>query len=151
MASGQFALAQLAEAVGMSTVDVEVCLDEGLLAPPRRQRGRRGVTAFHQEHVQRLVVIHRCLELGFSLQEIRLIVDPSILLTCRDVYDLTEPHVGRLMEDGKSDAAAWLAALREECPKVGGRQNCPIVAALHDGAERREQCPPAPVQGLRLP
>src|ERR1700741_1654735 len=97
MAKPPFTLAQLADAVGMPIADVEAYLDYGLLAPPRRF-GRRGHTAFHKEHVQRLIVILRSLELGFSLEDIGRIVDQSILLACRDMYDLAGLCLDRLRQ-----------------------------------------------------
>ena len=139
MASGPLTLAQLAQVAGMTTADVKVCLDDGLLAPPRRPLGRRGTVGFHKDHVHRLTVVRRCLELGFSRQEIRRIADTSILLTCRDMHELTEPHVERLNGEGRTDAAALLAALREKCPKVGGRQECPIPGR---DSRQREARPP---------
>jgi DNA-binding transcriptional MerR regulator len=136
MAKPPFTLAQLADAVGMPIADVETYLDYGLLAPPRRF-GRRDQPAFHKEHEQRLIVIRRSLEFGFLLEDIGRIVDQSILLTCRDMYELAGLCLDRLREqNGKSDAQERLSALREKCPMIGGRQDCPILAALHDGVER---------------
>lgn len=118
----------------MTVEDVKACLDHELLPPPRRRPGCKDDLGFHQEHVDRLFLMRRCLDFGFSLQEIKRITDHSILLTCRDVYDLTGPIVERLrQEEAKTDRAAALASLRDMCPKVGSRQDCPILVWLHRG------------------
>ena len=132
MASGPFTLAQLARAVGMSVVSVEAFLDARLLQPARRTRGVSAEVAFHEEHIDRLNFIKRALELQFAPEEIARFVAADALMTCNDVYLLTERHLLRLrgMADAKPSAVFTLEQLMDRCARKGSRTDCPIIAAI---------------------
>ena len=127
-----FTVGQLARAAGMTIEEVRSHFDRGLLPPPRRMRGRSGDTAFHREHLDRLLFINRSLACGFTLADISELVDPGALRTCGDVFALTERRLVQIRESGQpeSPAAAHLAALRDACPGRGARQDCTILKAL---------------------
>ena len=132
MASGPFTLAQLARAAGMRLDDVMSYRDRGLLRPPRRRRGRSGDLAYHQEHLDRLCLIGRALDYGFSLDAIAQFVDPHGLLTCKDVFGIGTRELEELRRRLGPDAsvAAPLESLLATCPQVGGRNDCPVLTAL---------------------
>jgi DNA-binding transcriptional MerR regulator len=127
METGPFTLAQLARIVGLSSQEIRHYADRGLLQPPRRRRSRSGDLAFHREHVERLRFIQRALAVGYSLDDIRRLVDPHALVTCRDVYETT---AHRVCEHPDPDRAAALQELMNSCPRVGGRTACPILSTL---------------------
>ncbi len=136
MSSGPYTLSQLARAVGMKTDEVRGLQACGLLQRPRRSLGRPGSLAFHHEHVERLTFIRRARSLAFSLEDIARLVDSSTNVTCGDVYRLVEDHVRRLREQAGEEAPAvrQLTELMATCPRVGGRRECGILAALSQPA-----------------
>lgn len=129
MVSGPFTRAQLAHVAGLSVEDIEFYQERGLLQPPRRQRGRRGDIAFHREHVERLQFIQRGLSVGYTLEDIRQLVDPHAFVTCGDVYQATIQRVQQTQASEPNRAAA-LAQLAEKCPRLGSRAECPVIRHL---------------------
>jgi DNA-binding transcriptional MerR regulator len=132
MASGTFTIGQLARAAGMSLNDVQSYLDQGLLQRPRRQRGRSDDVAYHPEHLERLKFIKHALGCGFTLDDVVQMVHPGALVTCGDVFALTQRRLDCLRASGSANAiaAARLEKLRETCPGIGPRQGCPILETL---------------------
>jgi len=103
----------------------------GILPKPPRSSG--GHRLYANEHKQRLVFIRRSRALGFSLQEVRLLLGLSggRRLTCAKVKSITEQHVTeirrkikdlRRLERVLSDMAAQCRG--DEIPE------CPILEAL---------------------
>lgn len=103
----------------------------GILPKPPRSAG--GHRLYANEHKQRLVFIRRSRALGFSLQEVRLLLGLSggRRLTCAKVKSITEQHVTeirrkikdlRRLERVLSDMAAQCRG--DEIPE------CPILEAL---------------------
>jgi MerR family mercuric resistance operon transcriptional regulator len=142
MSAGPFTLRQLADALGVDANTVRVLLRCGLLQRPRRRRGRTGDVAFHEEHVERLAFIKRALGVGFHLDDIALLVDPSRLITCGDVYALASRRLNE-MRRTKEDTRSLETLIHEcrvrsqegrihPCPVKGGRKDCRILAKLHD-------------------
>lgn len=134
MASRSFTLAHLAKAVGMRFEDVKFYRDRGLLQAPRRKRGRTATLAYHQEHVDRLRFIERALRHGFSVEAIAQLVDLNAMRTCGDVARIATRELEALRRRmGPDDrTVAALEILLAKCPKVGGRDECPILAALEE-------------------
>jgi DNA-binding transcriptional MerR regulator len=132
MTSGTFTIGQLARAAGMSLDEVQSYRERGLLQPARRQRGRSDDVAYHQEHLERLKFIKHALVCGFTLDDVVQLVHPSALLTCGDVFALTARRLERMHDSGGADpiAAARLEKLRESCPGIGARRDCPILETL---------------------
>lgn len=103
----------------------------GLLPEPPRSQGRHRL--YDENHQQRLVFIRRSRELGFSLDEIRILLRlaRSHRLTCDEVKALTERHVTdirRKIRDLKKLERA-LGDLAARCH--GGKvPACPILDAL---------------------
>ncbi len=119
----------------MSVEDVRFYLDRGLLPRARRRRGRRGDLAYHQEHVERLGFIGRALNFGFSFEDIERFVDPTVNLTCSDVYRVAAHQLEELqrLSGRQSPPAVALERLMATCPGTGGRQDCRILAFLSTG------------------
>lgn len=135
MGSETFTLAQLARVVGMTIDEAVSYRDSGLLQQARRQRGRTGDRAYHGEHVARLRFIKRALELGYTTADLVRLVDTTRLVTCSDVYAITARRVQQLrqQEDAQLRATA-LEQLAATCPRIGGRDECPILASIAAGA-----------------
>lgn len=98
--------------------------------PPRSGGGHR---LYDREQVKRLVFIRRSRELGFSLDEIRILlrlVDGK-RYTCQEVKTITETHladVKRKIADLRR-LQKTLAAISGQC-EGGLRPDCPIIDAL---------------------
>ena len=129
MVSGPFTRAELARLVGISVEELQAYQERRLLQPPRRRRGRPDDLAFHREHAERLSFIKRALSVGYSLEDIAKLVDPHALVTCRDVFETTVGSAQAAMYREPQRAQA-LAQIAEICPRVGSRNDCPIVRSL---------------------
>ena len=128
MASKPLTLAQLDRAEGMRVDDVRTYESRGLLPRARRQRGRSGLVAYHQEHVERLRFIRRAIECGFSLDGIAQILNPTGLVTCNDIYQIASRQLRRLrhLKGAGAPCPTTLKELMDTCPrqvapgKIGG-------------------------------
>jgi MerR family mercuric resistance operon transcriptional regulator len=140
MPAGPFTLRQLADALGVDANTVRVLLRFGVLQSPRRQPDRGGDFAFDQEHVERLRFIKQALGVGFHLDDIARLINPSGLLTCGDVYALTSQRI-KEMRRTKEDTRSLEDLIREcrvrsreglidPCPAKGERKDCRILAKL---------------------
>jgi MerR family mercuric resistance operon transcriptional regulator len=125
-------LAQLARAVGMRVDDVQLYESRGLLPRARRLRGRSGLVAFHQEHVERLRFIRRAIEHGFSLDAIAQLLDPTSLATCNDIYRIASRQLQRLrrLKGPGAPSPATLRELMDMCSRTGNRGDCRIYSVL---------------------
>jgi len=105
----------------------------GLLPEPGRTVG--GNRQYDREHVKRLGFVRRCRDLGFSIEEIRNLlqmVDREDF-TCAEVHDITVDHLATVRQkiaDLKRLEEA-LAGMVAECSR-GDIPDCPIVDALFD-------------------
>lgn len=107
----------------------------GLMPEPPRTAG--GHRSYGLSHERRLVFIRRCRELGFSIEEIRVLlglVDGGDY-TCGEVKSVTDRHlddVRRKIADLK-DLERTLKKIGEAC--AGGQvPDCPIIDSLYRGA-----------------
>jgi DNA-binding transcriptional MerR regulator len=116
----------------MGIEDVRRYLELGLLQPPRRQRGRGGDVAFHQEHADRLQFIGRALRYGFTPEDIARLVDQNALVTCGDVHSLAVRRLQQMREAQGPDAAEVVAleTLVAACARKGARTDCRLLATL---------------------
>lgn len=105
----------------------------GLMPDPPRTKG--GHRAYSADHMKRLTFIRRARELGFTLDQVRSLLDlaESDDFACADVKAMTLSHkqdVRRKMADLKRLDAA-LADLAGRCEGDRG-QDCAIFDALFD-------------------
>jgi MerR family transcriptional regulator, mercuric resistance operon regulatory protein len=116
----------------MRVEDVEFYEDCGVLQPPRRQVGRGGNRAFHQEHVERLHYIKRALGCGLTIDDVQALLDPAAMLTAGDVYEVVRRRLSnvRQAEHTEEWAAHALEKLLETCPRTGSRRHCNILKTL---------------------
>ena len=105
---------------------------EGLLpAPPRSEGGYR---LYGDEHLRRLVFIRRGRELGFSLDEVRdllQMVDGGY--TCGEVQALTLEHLGSVRKKVADlrRLERTLKNIAAQC-EGGAVPDCPVIDALFD-------------------
>lgn len=126
-------IGQLAKRAGVGVETVRFYEREGLIAEPRRQASSR-YRQYERGAVQRLLFIRQAKELGFSLREIRelleLRVDPSS--SCDDVRERAvakiatiEARIDRLQEMKRA-----LERLSKGCRPKAPASECPILEEL---------------------
>jgi MerR family mercuric resistance operon transcriptional regulator len=123
-------IGKLAAETGVNIETIRYYERVGLLAIPPRTRGRHRV--YDEHHAQRLTFIRRSRELGFSLDDIRALLDLSDSgkqdcaakeLTLRHLDDVR----GKITSLKRLERA--LKSMTEAC-KPGDQKSCPIFDAL---------------------
>lgn len=105
----------------------------GLLPkPPRTEGGHR---LYDQNAIKRLVFIRRSRELGFSLDEIRTLLQlvDGRRYTCQQIKTLMEQHLGEIKQKivDLKKLQTTLAAISARC-QGGEVPDCPIIDALFE-------------------
>jgi DNA-binding transcriptional MerR regulator len=131
-----YSVSQLARATGVGAETVRHYEDIGLL--PKAARTDSGYRLFPATSLQRMSFVGRCKSLGFSLSEIRELLELSdrrqtdVQTDMRTLLELTTAKVadvsGRIadlerMREGLNQLAAC-------CPGKGSLAACPILSAL---------------------
>lgn len=128
-------IGEMAKNAGVGVETVRFYEREGLLPePPRRSSGYR---QYSPEALRRLQFIRRTKELGFSLEEIRdlmeLRVDPHT--SCGEVKRRAEDKITdierKMAELGRMKKA--LGRLASSCSGRGPTSTCPILDAMEGG------------------
>ena len=127
----------LANRIGVQPEAIRYYERRGLL--PRLQRGAGGYRIYTPEHLERVEFIKKCQTLGFSLDEIRELVELKFLGTspCQHVRDLLLEKI-KAVEDQIARLEAFrheLQANVQECEKtlkrhVGKDDCCPVLERL---------------------
>lgn len=105
----------------------------GLLSkPPRTEGGHR---LYDRHAVKRLAFIRRSRELGFSLEEIRTLLQlvDSRRYTCQQIKTLMDEHLGEIKRK-IADLKKLQASLAEISARCQGGEvpDCPIIDALFE-------------------
>lgn len=106
----------------------------GLLPRPRREHGH--IRRYLADDLKRVRFIKRAQALGFSLEEIALLLGLSDGEHCAETQTLAEKKLS-MVEEKINDLAAIQKALKglvTECSKGSRKAGCPIIDAL--AAER---------------
>ena len=131
-------IGQIARKAGIGVETVRFYERRGLIDPP--PRGPSGYREFPQSVVRRLVFIRRAKELGFSLNEIRELLDISLDpdAACSDVKRKVDDKLAAIEEKIKSlrRMKRALNGLLRACQAQGAAnaELCPILVSL-DGEE----------------
>ncbi len=125
-------IGQLARRAGVGVETVRFYEREGLIfEPPRRPSGYRD---YPHETVTRIVFIRRAKELGFSLKEIRELLELRVQprQNCTRVKESAEAKIADI--DTKIAALRrmrrGLTALTKACEERRPTKECPILASL---------------------
>lgn len=119
----------LAKAAGVHVETVRYYQRRGLVAQPKRQTG--SVRRYGDDAVKRLRFIRRAQELGFTLEEIKILVRLGATPNCRDAKTLAARKLG-LVEARLEDLRRMQSALRSlvsQC-ETGRERSCPIIEIL---------------------
>ncbi len=128
----------LSQRAGCNIETVRYYERAGLMPDPERSEG--GYRLYQEQHVRRLQFIRRCRELGFTIAEIRTLLDlvDRKDYTCEEVRDISIAHVEevrRKIEDLRRLERTMLGMIKE-CDG-GAVPECPIIDALFDAAAVR--------------
>ena len=131
-----FTISRLATEVGINLETVRFYEREGLLE--KAPRSRNGYRQFPVDSVRRLKFIKRAQELGFSLHEIRELLDlrTSPHTTSSEIREVAEAKLADIEARIKSleSMRDSLRKLANSCPGCGPLSDCPILESL-DGDE----------------
>lgn len=126
-----FTIGKLSSKTGVNIETIRYYEKASILpAPPRTVGGHR---LYDEEHYKRLMFVRRSRELGFSLDEIRTMLDmvDGENLTCAEVKDVTVKHLEDI-RDKISDLKKLektLKAIASQC-KGNKTPDCPMIDAL---------------------
>src|ERR671938_168383 len=131
MASGNFAIGELARLTGTKIETIRYYERIGLLPTPARTSGN--YRAYMRQHLARLSFIRRGRDLGFSLDAVRALLQLSDdrSQSCAEVYRIARLHLTEV-ERKLADLAALRTELRQlidQC-QHGTIANCRIIEAL---------------------
>jgi MerR family mercuric resistance operon transcriptional regulator len=128
-------IGKVARLAGVGVETIRFYEREGLIEePPRRASGYR---QYPEETVARIRFIKRAKELGFSLKEIKelleLRIDPET--TCEDIRRRASAKISDIKEKIATlqKMKAALEKLTAACRGRGPISECPILEALEDG------------------
>ena len=134
MAQAALTIGRLARDAGVNVQTIRFYQRRGLVAKPSRPPG--GVRRYAPDAAARIRFIKRAQALGFSLDEVALLLGLSDGKHCAETKALAEKKLSRV-EQKMSDLAAVQNALKgliTECSKGSRGHGCPIIEVL--AAER---------------
>lgn len=121
----------VAELTGLKVETIRYYETAGVIAAPHR--GRNRYRLYSTKHIERLLFVKRCRELGFSLDRAK------SLLQLADANNRTCSEVGAIAERRLREVRTKIANLRrmekvlaafiDDCPRDASSK-CPIIAAL---------------------
>lgn len=122
-------IGRLARAAGVGVETVRYYQSRGLLRVPAANGGFR---VYPATVIDRIAFIKRAQALGFSLDEVRTLLDLEDGRNRRAIQSVTQARLGQI-EDKLADLHRMRGALSEllhRCRQAGPMQACPIIATL---------------------
>ena len=129
-------IGQLADAAGVHVETIRYYQRMGLVPRPARARG--SVRRYDRDAVERLRFIKRAQALGFSLEEVKLLLELAVGEHCAQTRTLAEQKLA-LVQDKISDLQRLQAALKKlvrACGAGGSGRGCPIIKDLSESHAR---------------
>ncbi len=127
-------IGQLAASAGVGVETVRFYQRKGLVHEPPRPLG--GIRRYPVDTAARIHFIKAAQKLGFSLAEVRELLDFEVGGGCREIKVLAEEK-RRAIRQRIADLKrldATLSGLLRRCATTRGRVRCPIVAALEESS-----------------
>jgi MerR family mercuric resistance operon transcriptional regulator len=128
----EMTIGRLAEAAGVHVETIRYYQRLGLLPAPARRRG--GQRRYGGDELQRVCFIKRAQGLGFSLEEIRRLLDFAQSPHCAETQAMAQRKLV-LVERKIADLNALRATLLElvrACESGGREGGCPIIESLSE-------------------
>ena len=130
MAQAPLTIGKLARTAGVNIQTIRFYQRRGLIAAPPKPLG--GVRRYGSDVVARVKFIKRAQRLGFTLDEVALLLGLSDGKHCAETKALAERKL-TMVRQKMNDLAAIqkvLSSLVGECAKGSRRSGCPIIDAL---------------------
>jgi len=128
-----YSIGELSRRTGVNIETIRYYEKSGIMPKPDRTEG--GNRQFNHEQLKRLSFIKRSRELGFSIAEIRALLDMVDRedFTCGEVHDLTTDHLATV-EKKIADLRKLRRVLLDMTAKCsqGDVPDCPIVDTLFE-------------------
>lgn len=125
-------IGELARAAGVHVETIRYYQRMGLVPEPARARG--AVRRYDQGAAERLRFIKRAQALGFSLEEVKLLLELAVGQHCAETRTLAQ-HKLHLVQTKISDLRRMQGALQKlvrACGSGGSGHGCPIIETLCD-------------------
>ncbi len=135
MRGDQLTIGSLAKASGVNVETIRYYHRIGLLPTPRSETG--GIRRYGRDSFRRVRFIKRAQALGFSLDEIALLLGLADGRHCGETRTLAEKKFA-VVEEKLADLVAIRKALKTlvaACGKGGGGRGCPIIDSLSEDDE----------------
>ncbi len=103
---------------------------------PRAHRSEGGFRIFTADSVERVTFIKQAQELGFSLNEVALLLSNNGAAGCADVHDLLDKKLSELdekirrMGDFREKLTGYLAKCEQELEKHPESSDCPVIIEI---------------------
>ncbi|MBL4642844.1 MAG: helix-turn-helix domain-containing protein [Flavobacteriaceae bacterium] len=128
-----YAIGEMSRQTGVNIETIRYYERIGIIPKPDRTEG--GNRQYNHDELKRLSFVRRCRELGFSLNEIRALLEMADRddFTCNEVHDMTASHlinVKKKLNDLKR-LERVLKGMVAECSK-GDVPDCPIIDTLFE-------------------
>lgn len=127
----EMTIGALAKAAGVHVETVRYYQRRGLVEEPRREP--RSVRRYDEHAVRRLRFVRRAQELGFTLEEIKGLIQLGETPNCRGARDLAARKL-ELVNARLSDLRRMQEALRRlvaQCDS-GRKRSCPVIDSLSE-------------------
>lgn len=140
-----FTIGALAKAAGVTTPTVRYYEEIGLL--PKAERTSAGQRSYGQDDVSRLTLIRQCRDFGFSIEQVRVLLDLSISAErdCSEARDIAKAHLTEVQEKLAElrTLEKQLKAFVERCQVAcagGPGQDCVIFSDMAQPKGRGSCC-----------
>jgi MerR family mercuric resistance operon transcriptional regulator len=123
-------IGELADSAGVHVETIRYYQRLGLMPSPPRRYGT--VRRYDEQAIDRLRFIKRAQALGFSLEEVRFLLELSAGEHCAETRSVAEEKA-KLVEQKIADLRAMHAALQKlvrACSAGGRGRGCPIIETL---------------------
>ena len=123
-------ISDLARAAGVHVETIRYYQGIGLLPRPRREQGR--IRRYVADDLKRVRFIKRAQALGFSLDEVAILLGLAEGEHCAETKALAEKKLTIVKEkiDDLTAMRKVLQGLVSECARGGRGQGCPVIDAL---------------------
>ena len=133
MSNDRLTIGALAKACGVNVESIRYYHRIGLLPIPPRDLG--SIRRYTDDSLKRVHFIKRAQRLGFSLDEVALLLGLADGEHCAETKSIAQRKL-KLVEEKLSDLAAIQTALKRlirSCQRTPGGQGCPIIDSFREG------------------
>jgi MerR family transcriptional regulator, mercuric resistance operon regulatory protein len=141
MSNDNLTIGQVAASAGVHVETIRYYQRQALVEAPARPLG--GIRRYDDKHVARLRFIKRAQQLGFTLEEIRGLLQLDDGQSCREARVLAERKVVDVEAKLKDlrTMHRHLKALVTQCQSVRGKVGCPLIESLSGASAERRRRP----------